>query len=189
MSPRIAVRTKLLDAAAQLFYADGISATGIDAVIAKAGVAKMSLYNNFESKTRLVLAYLQARHQEWLELYQRRLEKASAGAGGVLAVVDAYIDHAEAGYEHGFRGCGLLNAAAELPAGDPGRAIVAAHKSQVEQLLAGHLETLTTKKRAALLAGQISFLLEGAISRAGLEGNSALLLRARSMISDMVEAL
>ncbi|NQD41062.1 TetR/AcrR family transcriptional regulator [Glutamicibacter halophytocola] len=189
MSPRITARTKLLDAAAQLFYADGISATGIDAVIAKAGVAKMSLYNNFESKTGLVLAYLQARHQEWLELYQRRLEMAGAGAGGVLAVVDAYIDHAEAGYEHGFRGCGLLNAAAELPAGDPGRAIVAAHKTQVEQLLAGHLETLTAKKQAALLAGQISFLLEGAISRAGLEGNSALLLRARSMISDMVEAL
>lgn len=189
MSPRITARTKLLDAAAQLFYADGISATGIDAVIAKAGVAKMSLYNNFESKTGLVLAYLEARHQEWLELYQARLEKASGGVGGVLAVVDAYIDHAEAGYEHGFRGCGLLNAAAELPAGDPGRAIVAAHKSQVERLLAGHLESLTTKKQATLLAGQISFLLEGAISRAGLEGNSALLLRARVMINDMVKAL
>jgi len=189
MSPRIAARTKLLDAAAQLFYADGISATGIDAVIAKAGVAKMSLYNNFESKTGLVLAYLEARHQEWLELYQARLEKASGGVGGVLAVVNAYIDHAEAGYEHGFRGCGLLNAAAELPAGDPGRAIVAAHKSQVEQLLAGHFESLTTKKQATLLAGQISFLLEGAISRAGLEGNSVLLLRARTMINDMLKAL
>lgn len=189
MSPRITARTKLLDAAAQLFYADGISATGIDAVIAKACVAKMSLYNNFESKTGLVLAYLEARHKEWLELYQARLEKTSAGVGGVLAVVDAYIDHAEAGYEHGFRGCGLLNAAAELPTGDPGRAIVAAHKSQAEQLLAGHLEPLTTKKQATLLAGQISFLLEGAISRAGLEGNSALLLRARTMINDMLKAL
>ena len=84
---------------------------------------------------------------------------------------------------------GLLNAAAELPAGDPGRAIVAAHKSQVEQLLAGHFESLTTKKQATLLAGQISFLLEGAISRAGLEGNSVLLLRARTMINDMLKAL
>ena len=62
-------------------------------------------------------------------------------------------------------------------------------KSQEEQLLAGHFESLTTKKQATLLAGQISFLLEGAISRAGLEGNSVLLLRARTMINDMLKAL
>ena len=119
MSPRLDARSKLLDAAARLFYAHGISATGIDAVIAEAGVAKMSLYNNFESKSGLVAAYLQARHEEWLELYRARLGASSDPVGGVLAIEDAYLDHAEAGYEHGFRGCGLLNAAAELPAGDP----------------------------------------------------------------------
>lgn len=189
MSPRITARTKLLDAAARLFYANGISATGIDAVIAEAGVAKMSLYNNFESKTGLVSAYLEARHEQWLELYRNRLAAGAGAEAGVLAVVDAYIDHAEAGYEHGFRGCGLLNAAAELPASDPGRAVVAGHKAQVEEIIRTHLEEITSPREAAASAEHISFLLEGAISRAGLEGSSELLYRAKSLIAAMVRAL
>lgn len=68
-------RQKILDAAATLFYNDGITATGINTVTAKADVAKMSLYNNFSSKGELVDAYIAARHQEWLDLYQKRLEK------------------------------------------------------------------------------------------------------------------
>ncbi|WP_313814491.1 TetR/AcrR family transcriptional regulator [Glutamicibacter sp.] len=189
MPGRINARTKLLDAAARLFYANGISATGIDAVVAEAGVAKMSLYNNFENKAGLVSAYLEARHEEWLELYRVRLAASQGAEAGVLAVVDAYIDHAEAGYEHGFRGCGLLNAAAELPAGEPGRQVVAGHKEQVEGIIRSHLEALTTQRQAAALAEQVSFLLEGAISRAGLEGNSELLHRAKAMIASMVRAL
>ena len=51
---------RLLDAAARLFYADGIAATGINAITAEAGVARMSLYNNFASKEELMLAYLEA---------------------------------------------------------------------------------------------------------------------------------
>ncbi|MGW4027421.1 TetR/AcrR family transcriptional regulator, partial [Streptomyces sp. NPDC005009] len=117
---RGAAREKLLAAAARRFYADGVTATGIDTITAEAGVAKMSLYNNFSSKADLVRAYLDARHEEWLGLYRRRLEQARDGRGGVLAVFDAYADHAAHAYEHGFRGCGLLNAAAELPAGDEG---------------------------------------------------------------------
>lgn len=68
-------RQKILDAASTLFYNDGITATGINSVTAKADVAKMSLYNNFSSKGDLVDAYIAARHQEWLDLYQKRLEK------------------------------------------------------------------------------------------------------------------
>lgn len=114
-------RERLLQAAAELFYDAGISATGIDAIIQRAGVAKQSLYNNFASKAELVATYLEHRHAEWLGLYDKRLEKAASPMDGILAIFDAYRDHAEFAYEHGFRGCGLLNAAAELPAGDPGR--------------------------------------------------------------------
>lgn len=107
-------RQKILDAAATLFYNDGITATGINTVTAKADVAKMSLYNNFSSKGELVDAYIAARHQEWLDLYQKRLENKTAKEA-ILAVFDAYQDHAEFAYEKGFRGCGLLNAAAGVP--------------------------------------------------------------------------
>src|SRR4051794_7316355 len=108
----VTARERLLDAAARLFYAEGIAATGINAITAEAGVARMSLYNNFASKEELMLAYIEARHQEWLGLYRARASASNDARAGVLAVFDAYIGHAELGYAHGFRGCGLLNAAA-----------------------------------------------------------------------------
>ena len=184
-------RQQLLEAAARRFYADGLAATGIDTITAEAGVAKMSLYNNFASKADLVRAYLEARHEEWLGLYRRRLDQAHGPREGVLAVFDAYADHAEQAYEHGFRGCGLLNAAAELPAGDPGRAVVRAHKEEVEDLLAGHLNELLRSRpaEARALAEHLSFLLEGAVARAGLEGDSTRLHHARQLASALLDTL
>jgi len=184
-------RQQLLEAAARRFYADGVAATGIDTITAEAGVAKMSLYNNFASKADLVRAYLEARHEEWLGLYRRRLDQAHGPREGVLAVFDAYADHAEQAYEHGFRGCGLLNAAAELPAGDPGRAVVRAHKEEVEDLMAGHLNELLRSRpaEARALAEHLSFLLEGAVARAGLEGDSTRLHHARQLASALLDTL
>ncbi|MFJ4623938.1 TetR/AcrR family transcriptional regulator [Streptomyces sp. NPDC088812] len=184
-------RERLLAAAARRFYADGVAATGIDTITAEAGVAKMSLYNNFASKADLVRAYLDARHEEWLGLYRRRLEGARDGRDGVLAVFDAYADHAAFAYEHGFRGCGLLNAAAELPAGDEGRAVVRRHKEEVESLLAGHLEERLPGRpeEARAAAEHLAFLLEGATARAGLEGAGTRLAHARAMAADLVDRL
>ncbi|GAA3484957.1 TetR/AcrR family transcriptional regulator [Streptomyces yanii] len=184
-------RERLLAAAARRFYADGVAATGIDTITAEAGVAKMSLYNNFSSKADLVMAYLDARHEEWLGLYRRRLEEATDGRGGVLAVFDAYADHAAFAYDHGFRGCGLLNAAAELPAGDEGRALVRRHKEEVESLLVGHLEELLPGRpeEARGVAEHLSFLLEGAMARAGLEGAGTRLEHARAMAADLLDRL
>jgi AcrR family transcriptional regulator len=184
-------RQRLLEAAARRFYTDGLAATGIDTITAEAGVAKMSLYNNFSSKADLVRAYLEARHEEWLDLYRRRLGQARDPREGVLAVFDAYADHAALAYECGFRGCGLLNAAAELPAGDPGRAAVRAHKEEVEDLLAGHLEDLLPGRpgRARAIAEHLAFLLEGAMARAGLEGDGVRLRHARQIASGLLDTL
>lgn len=184
-------RDRLLRAAAVLFYENGIAGTGIDAIIERAGVAKKSLYNNFASKADLVSQYLQVRHGEWLDLYAVRVVDAHSPKEKVLAVFDAYQDHAEYAYERGFRGCGLLNAAAELTAGDIGRQAVRLHKEEVERLLADHLSELIggDRLRATKIARQLAFLLEGAITRAGLEGNSTLVIEARAMASDLLETL
>ncbi|ALO13283.1 TetR-family transcriptional regulator [Streptomyces venezuelae] len=184
-------RKRLLEAAARRFYADGVAATGIDTITADAGVAKMSLYNNFASKSELVLAYLDARHEEWLGLYRARVERVGGPRDGVLAVFDAYADHAAFAYEHGFRGCGLLNAAAELPAGDPGRDVVRAHKEEVERLIAGHLEELLPERpaEARATAEHLAFLLEGAMARAGLEGDGERLRHARELAATLLDRL
>jgi AcrR family transcriptional regulator len=188
---RGSARARLLAAAAHRFYVDGLSATGIDTITAEAGVAKMSLYNNFASKSDLVLAYLDARHDEWLALYRGRLERARNPRQRVLAVFDAYADHAALAYDHGFRGCGLLNAAAELPAGDEGRVVVRRHKEEVERLLVGHLEDLLPDRPDAVraTAEHLAFLLEGGMARAGLEGDDTRLRHARRIAADLLARL
>jgi len=184
-------RELLLEAAARLFYANGVAATGIDTITAEAGVAKKSLYNNFSSKADLVAAYLEARHEEWLGLYRKRLETATTPRDQVLAVFGAYLDHANFAYEHGFRGCGLLNAAAELPAGDPGRAAVRRHKEEVQELLARHVAGLLPgrKEQAPAIAAHLAFLLEGAMARAGLEGHDGPLKEAGRIAGQLLDAL
>jgi AcrR family transcriptional regulator len=184
------VRQRLLNAAAELFYRDGVGATGIDAITAHAGVAKMSLYNNFASKADLVNAYIEGRRTEWRELLEERLKTASTPKERVLAVFDSYVDHAACAYEWGFRGCGLLNAAAELPMGDPGRASVAAQKDEVEELFKEHLHDIRPTNAAINeVAEHLSFLLEGAMSRAGLDGHDARLKTARKIAVSMLDQL
>ncbi|QHH96337.1 TetR/AcrR family transcriptional regulator [Acinetobacter dispersus] len=180
-------KQKILDAASTLFYNDGISNTGINSITEKANVAKMSLYNNFATKSDLITCYIEARHQEWLDLYEKRKAQIQTPIDGILAVFDAYQDHAEFAYEKGFRGCGLLNAAAEFPAHSPERLAVKQHKDEIEAILAGHLQQLSTNpQRVKELALLISFILEGSIARAGLESSSDKVFAAKQMVQKLL---
>jgi AcrR family transcriptional regulator len=188
MTDPMPAKDRLLEAASELFYSQGVGATGIDAITARAGVAKMSLYNNFTSKADLVNAYIQRRHAEWQALYRARVDQAKTPQERVLAVFDSYVDHAELAYVWGFRGCGLLNAAAELPVGDPGRAVVSAQKEEAERLFQKHLRELKPNAGQAIdeTAEHLSFLLEGAMQRAGLDGHDARLKSARKIAESIL---
>jgi len=181
-------KQKILDAASTLFYNDGISNTGINSITEKANVAKMSLYNNFATKSDLITCYIEARHQEWLDLYEKRKVQIQTPIDGILAIFDAYQDHAEFAYEKGFRGCGLLNAAAEFPAHSPERLAVKLHKDEIEAILAGHLQQLSINpQRVKELALLLSFILEGSIARAGLESSSDKVFAAKQMVHNLLE--
>lgn len=173
-------KEKLLEAAARRFYADGIAATGIDAITAEAQVAKMSLYNNFASKEELVLAYLDRRHAEWLGLLEERTQRARNATERILAVFDAYLDHAELAFAHGFRGCGLLNGAAELAVGHPGRESVRAHKDEVRRILIGRCAAAGAAD-AEQLGEHLFLLVEGGVVSAGVESNPDRLRHARRL--------
>lgn len=186
---RLPARDRLLRAAHEEFYATGVSSTGIDTIIAAAGVAKQSLYNSFDSKDALVAAYLTERHDEWLALYRGRLAAATSPAERVLAVFDAYADHANGNYRDGWRGCGLLNAAAELPVGHPGRAAVRAHKDEVQAILTAHLSELTGAAAGGdpvQLAAHLALLLEGSMAKSGLEGTDAWVQTARGLAAGLL---
>ena len=103
----------------------------------------------------------------------------------VLAVFDAYLDHAALAYEHGFRGCGLLNGAAELPAGHPGRETVRVHKHEVRDILVD-LCTAAGRQNAEQLGEHLFFLLEGGVVSAGLDGDPERLIHARKLAELML---
>ncbi|ENW95870.1 TetR/AcrR family transcriptional regulator [Acinetobacter sp. NIPH 298] len=181
-------KQRILATASTLFYQDGINSTGINSIIDQANVAKMSLYNNFKTKSELVSCYIEARHQEWLDLYEKRKATIRSPIDGVLAVFDAYQDHAEFAYENGFRGCGLLNAAAEFPAHSPERLAVKKHKDEVESIVADHIsQIIDGRERVKQLSLLLSFLLEGSIVLAGLESSSAKVFAARQMAQSLLE--
>src|SRR4051812_3988985 len=60
-------RERIPETASELFFRHGIRAVGIDTIIARSGVAKMSLYRHFASKDDLVVAFLEWRNRTYWE--------------------------------------------------------------------------------------------------------------------------
>jgi AcrR family transcriptional regulator len=105
-------RERLLEAASELFYAEGVHTVGIDRVIERAGVAKASLYNTFGSKDELVKAYLESRHARTEGRITRYLERYDDPRDRLLGVFEA---QGELFADPGFRGCAFVSASAESP--------------------------------------------------------------------------
>lgn len=110
MATTASPRERLLAAANELFYAEGIHTVGIDRVIEKAGVAKASLYASFGSKDDLVKAYLEQRAAMRQARWEATLAKPRHPRGKILAIFDML---GEVFDEPGFRGCAFARATAE----------------------------------------------------------------------------
>lgn len=102
---------RLLDAASRLFYTRGVPNVGINEIIARAGVARMTLYHHFPSKDALVKAVLERRKAERGEWLTRALERASTPLDQIGAVFELLVEWAET---PDFRGCPLVAATVEL---------------------------------------------------------------------------
>src|SRR5258708_19971357 len=109
-APGLSARERLLAAARELFYAEGVHTVGIDRVIEKAGVAKASLYNTFGSKDELVRAYLESRHARTSARITGYLERYATPREKLLGVFEA---QGELFAEPGFRGCAFVSATSE----------------------------------------------------------------------------
>jgi AcrR family transcriptional regulator len=160
-------RTRILDAASELFYQQGIHAIGIDTVIKRAGVAKASLYHHFRTKDDLTAAVLRRRDERWRAWLAGTVEAhATAPDQKLLAVFDAL---AEWFASEDFRGCGFINAAAEFPEPDhPVRIVVREHKHAVTRYL-GDLAGDAGVGDPDVLASELFLLMEGAIATAYIE--------------------
>jgi AcrR family transcriptional regulator len=112
---RLPARERLLAAANELFYEEGVHSVGIDRVIERAGVAKATLYSAFGSKDELVRAYLAARHAATRDRMTRELAaRYHTPRERLLGVFEI---HGESFTEPGFRGCAFISASAEARPG------------------------------------------------------------------------
>ncbi|MCC3268429.1 TetR/AcrR family transcriptional regulator [Arthrobacter gengyunqii] len=157
MTTRPPVRTRILDAAALLFYTEGIRAVSADRIIAAAETTKVTFYRYFRTKEELVVAYLQAQ--------SKRTRAAAENLSpdpctGLLELAEAM------GVETcipGFRGCPFINAAAEYPdPRSPIRAVVLEHRQWLHAEVSGRLAQLGAQDPDSL-ADQLLMLRDGAM--------------------------
>lgn len=123
-------RERILDAASDLFYREGIRAVGIDAIVAQSGVAKMTLYRHFASKDDLIVAFLEqqnARHWRWFEAAVGETDMAPR-----TRIQKLFTALAEKVRRPTYRGCPFNNTSTEFPGPDhPGWTIVREHKRRL----------------------------------------------------------
>jgi AcrR family transcriptional regulator len=129
-------RERLLDAAYELFSTRGVQAVGIDTIIQRSGVARQTMYRNFDSKQELVLAFLARREELWTRGWlQSSVQRAAADPGArLLAIFDAFDAWF---HDPGFEGCSFINVMLEHP--DPEHPVhraCAAHLAEIRRYIA-----------------------------------------------------
>lgn len=157
-NPDASARDRILTTAQRLFYQHGIRATGIDKVIAEAGVTKVTFYRHFPAKSQLIVAVLEQRHQRWMQGFQQALQHTDRLENALPAALESWFAEVD------FRGCAFINASAELGDSLPEvSALIRAHKREMTEAIA---QKLTETARGK--TGQIMLLAEGAIVRVQL---------------------
>jgi AcrR family transcriptional regulator len=111
---RASARERLLSAADELFYTEGVQTVGVDRVVERAGVAKASLYNLFGSKEGLVAAYLASRHDRTVARLTEAISSVDDPRRQILAVFDAQAHQFR---QPDFNGCAFIAASTEAPTG------------------------------------------------------------------------
>lgn len=160
---REAAEQRILDAAEELFYSQGLHSVGMDAIRTASGVPLKRLYQIFPSKGSLIEAYLRRRDTRWLNELTSYANAADAPTQRILAVYDwLYLWFSQPG----FRGCGFINSFGEVGATSPSVADIAkAHK----QAFRGYLADLVAAAQAPhWLTDQLFLLAEGAMTAAAI---------------------
>jgi AcrR family transcriptional regulator len=166
---RPSARERLLTAANELFYAEGVHSFGIDRVIEQAGVAKGSLYNTFGSKAELIHAYLKARHETIAERITRALENYDTPRDRLLGVFES---QGRSLADTGYRGCAFVRASAESHPGDLVEQAYGDYRGWVRSLFT-HLADEAGAPDPAALARQLHLLYDGMAATTWLDHDPA----------------
>jgi AcrR family transcriptional regulator len=177
----------LLLAADELFYREGVRAVGIEAVVERAGVNKMSLYRQFSSKDDLVVAYLQRCDVRFFERFDESLAKHPGEP--VRQLIQYFEDLARRASAPGYRGCPFVNVATEFPdATHPARRSVDENKSKLMARLTALAQEAGARDPAAL-AEELALIVEGVYAASQTYGpSSGAILAAPRVARLLIEA-
>ena len=181
---KVSARERLLAAAQELFYEEGINTVGIDRVIERAGVAKASLYNAFGSKDELIRAYLTARHEARVARVTARLALVEPPRDKILSLFD---DMRESAANAGYRGCAFVRANAELRAEDSVKTVCTVSRDWLRNLLSD-LSAAAGARDPASLARQLVLLYDGTAVSSQMEGNCGAAQAAREAAISLMQA-
>jgi AcrR family transcriptional regulator len=175
----ISARERILLAADDLFYAEGIRVSGVDTIIEQSGIAKTTFYRHFPSKDSLIVAYLEEREKKYWQHVRSLMSKNIDSPRQQLIDIFEFIKEFLSQPRN--RGCPFINCAIEFPdPTHPGHQIALSHKRRV---LAGLVDLCTRAKAKdpALLARQLLVVYDGVMM-------SALQLREEAPLAEAVEA-
>ncbi|MGR5871461.1 TetR/AcrR family transcriptional regulator [Enterobacter asburiae] len=171
---KISVRDKILLTAHDLFYSTGFRATGVDTLIKASKVTKVTFYRHFPSKSLLILAYLNYRHEIWINWFEttlrRHLDQGEIPADAISATLYEWF------ISPGFHGCAFINASAEAKSEDIEneiKEICRSHKSETKKIIA-----LLTKSADERVVNEIMLLIDGAIIHAQMGMDSEMVRHA-----------
>jgi AcrR family transcriptional regulator len=157
---RVPMRERIVEAATELFYAQGLRAVSAEKIIARVGITKVTFYRHFPTKDDLIVAYLE-RRAKWERDGMAQARQAATDAAGVFQILAAAIGAESC--RPGFRGCPFINAAAEYADPDhPVRRVVDAHRRWFTRAIEDLLGEIGVSDRARV-ADELVMLRDGAM--------------------------
>ena len=178
-------RDRLLAAADDLLYAEGVHAVGIDRVIERAGVAKASLYNVFGSKDELVKAYLEQRSAVIRVRITEGLDRYTSPREKLIGIFEL---QGKSFAQPGFRGCAFVGASSESPRpGGPVETAATEHRDWLRGLFLD-LARQAGAARPSALAKQLTLVYDGANIAAWMDGDRTAATTTRTVATTLVDA-
>jgi AcrR family transcriptional regulator len=162
-------RERILLTAHDLFYRQGIRSTGIDTVIARAGVTKVTFYRHFKSKNDLIVAYLGYRHERWMRWFTAALQRHGGTLQALVPTMAEWFRSAE------YRGCAFINGVSEIaPALPQVTEITRRHKAGMQEAIAALLPDV---RRRQTVARSLALVIDGSIVQAQFCSDPEVVLR------------
>jgi len=181
------VKNRITETASFLFYKNGYNSTGINQIIAEAGIAKATLYNHFKSKEEICLAYLQFKNNTFLKDFEKFTTSKPKGKEQILAIFDFLKLFYQ---DKDFNGCWCIKTVSEIPKDNEIiRNEIQSQKNNfialIEKLIAHNLEQIKIDQVKSL-ARQIYLLYESAVGESHLHQEDWPILESKNLCEKII---